>query len=278
MACAVSLDPPPVMILARPLATDFPTSTSLIFSGSVRVLVSPVVPVTTIPSAPALMTSSMCFSTPAQSTSPSAVNGVTRATSTWPKGFDVVDTSYRVSRRVRPLPRLGVFLGANDGNRIANRESTAGLAAGRMAMPTLATRSQRRRQMLPSIHNGENRRFHGGPIPDHLVVVKSKADEGKPGENRVTPEVSSALVRFAVMLVAIDLDDQPVADDEVDATDTGDLHLRSHLDAQAQHSVTKEGFRSRVGVAVRSLEEPPPLPAQFLRDGASLLVGQHSAP
>jgi hypothetical protein len=38
------------------------------------------------------MTSSMCFSTPAQSTSPSAVNGVTSATSTWPKGFLGVDT------------------------------------------------------------------------------------------------------------------------------------------------------------------------------------------
>ena len=62
----------------------------LSFSGSVSVLVSPVVPVTTMPSAPAVMTSSMCFSTSGQSTSPSAVNGVTSATRTWPKGFSIV--------------------------------------------------------------------------------------------------------------------------------------------------------------------------------------------
>ena len=91
-----------MMIFARPAATDLPTSTSLSFSGSVSVLVSPVVAVTTMPSAPALMTSSMCFSTPGQSTSPSAVNGVTRATSTWPNGFSRVLTTYRVSRRPPP--------------------------------------------------------------------------------------------------------------------------------------------------------------------------------
>ena len=37
MACAVSLEPPPVMILARPAATSLPTSTRRIFSGSVSV-------------------------------------------------------------------------------------------------------------------------------------------------------------------------------------------------------------------------------------------------
>ena len=40
------------MIFARPAATSLPTSTSRIFSGSVSVQVSPVVPVTTMPSAP----------------------------------------------------------------------------------------------------------------------------------------------------------------------------------------------------------------------------------
>jgi len=44
MACAVSFEPPPVMMDARPALTDLPTSTSRSFSASVRVLVSPVVP------------------------------------------------------------------------------------------------------------------------------------------------------------------------------------------------------------------------------------------
>src|SRR5690606_27410869 len=85
------------MIFARPPATSFATSTSLTFSGSVSVLVSPVVPVTTMPSAPWVTTWSTCFSTSDQSTSPSAVNGVTSATSTCPKGFSGVDTIYRLA-------------------------------------------------------------------------------------------------------------------------------------------------------------------------------------
>jgi hypothetical protein len=99
IAWAVSFEPPPVMIRARPEATSLPTSTRRIFSGSVRVEVSPVVPVTTMPSAPEVMTSSMCFSTAGQSTSPSAVMGVTRATSTCPKGLAacVMVSGYRLA-------------------------------------------------------------------------------------------------------------------------------------------------------------------------------------
>ena len=52
IAWAVSLEPPPVMILALPAETLLPTFTSCNFSASVSVLVSPVVPVTTTPSAP----------------------------------------------------------------------------------------------------------------------------------------------------------------------------------------------------------------------------------
>jgi hypothetical protein len=66
MAWAVSLDPPPVMTFARPATTFFATFTSLTFSLSVRVLVSPVVPVTTMPSAPCVTRYSMCFSTSSQ--------------------------------------------------------------------------------------------------------------------------------------------------------------------------------------------------------------------
>ena len=82
----------------RPADTLLPTSTRRIFSGSVSVEVSPVVPVTTMPSAPAEMTSSMCCSTAGQSTSPSAVNGVTSATRTCPKGFteEVTPPAYRL--------------------------------------------------------------------------------------------------------------------------------------------------------------------------------------
>src|SRR5688572_973306 len=97
IAWAVSFEPPPVMIFARPAATSLPASTSRIFSASVSVDVSPVVPVTTMPSAPAVMTSSMCFSTAGQSTSPSAVIGVTSATRTCPKGLPecVMSSGYR---------------------------------------------------------------------------------------------------------------------------------------------------------------------------------------
>src|SRR5215207_358282 len=126
MACAVSLDPPPVMILARPAATLLPTSTRRIFSGSVSVDVSPVVPVTTMPSAPAATTSSMCCSTPGQSTSPSAVIGVTSATSTCPNGLSAV-TRYRLSAPTGAARPRAVRASAGEGD-----EAVADAAARRV--------------------------------------------------------------------------------------------------------------------------------------------------
>src|SRR5690606_32432809 len=114
MAWAVSFEPPPVMIFARPDATLLPTSTSLSFSASVSVEVSPVVPVTTMPSAPDVITASISRSVASQSTSPSAVIGVTRATRTWPKGLAGCVIGTRLARggwiacvRDEAIPRAG---------------------------------------------------------------------------------------------------------------------------------------------------------------------------
>ena len=88
--CRVSLVPMPAITRARSPTASSTARTSALFSSSVVVGASPVVPLTTSPVLPESTSCSANRCAPSRSRPPSAVKGVTIAVTTRPKGTELV--------------------------------------------------------------------------------------------------------------------------------------------------------------------------------------------
>lgn len=84
------------------------------------------------------------------------------------------------------------------------------------------------------------------PVVSDQRVVEPEGDAAPGSRTCVTKQIAVPVLRAAVVL---DLDDQAVAYDEVDATDGVDPHLGAHGQTQMPQPPAHERLQSALGVA-----------------------------
>jgi hypothetical protein len=116
----------------------------------------------------------------------------------------------------------------------------------------------------------ENRGLYLRPAAHHLSVAEPQYPVTAGGEPSIAPSISLELVRVTVILPAIDLDYESRSDEQVDSTDTTDLHLRPSVDSELLQPKSGEGFRDRFGSGIHLGEQPPESSRQFRNQGGPL--------
>lgn len=92
------------------------------------------------------------------------------------------------------------------------------------------------------------------PLVENLRRVEAEHDVARGQRYEVSTAVTPSAVR-GVMLTAVAFDQQSVADDEVDASDTRDVDLRAQADMGIHCSHSKGGLESRLGSRVKERDE-----------------------
>lgn len=83
-------------------------------------------------------------------------------------------------------------------------------------------------QVITTRDRREDRGLHRPPMFEHLTVaVAMDAIACGPGE-RVPIAIGLEPLAISVMLEPVDFDDQPLAEEKVDASDSGNPHLPTH--------------------------------------------------
>jgi hypothetical protein len=85
-----------------------------------------------------------------------------------------------------------------------------------------------------------HRRCHGIPIEHNLYEIEPQGKVVQRDCDGVPIQIATPLITATVMLVAVDLDDEPIADQEINPPDAIDLNLRLHPDAYLCHSKSKK--------------------------------------
>ena len=102
----------------------------------------------------------------------------------------------------------------------------------------------------------EDGRFHEGPVVDDQLVVESECGEPVRSGHRIAHEVLVSLRGLLVVQPAVDLEDEPIPQDEVHATDAWDLDLRTEREADPMEADPEQGFESALGVGSSEVHNP----------------------
>lgn len=75
------------------------------------------------------------------------------------------------------------------------------------------------------LDGSEDRGLHGRPVVDHLGVVEAKRLDAQARGRRIPNQIAMPLGCSIMILSTVDLQDQPLLDEEVDPPDAGKHHL-----------------------------------------------------
>ncbi|MBM7830954.1 hypothetical protein JOE59_001659 [Agromyces cerinus] len=114
-------------------------------------------------------------------------------------------------------------------------------------------------EMQASIDAGEDCCFHERPFVHDHRVVEAQCVEAVGGRDCVANAVLVPHRDALVVQSPVYLEDESIAEDEVDAADTGDLDLGGERDAERPQSQTEQGLEPTVRIPTREVDEPPPL-------------------
>lgn len=92
----------------------------------------------------------------------------------------------------------------------------------------------------------------------------------------VASEIAVALAFTVMEGRAIDLDDEHVADDEVDAPHRDDFHLRSHGQAPVPQAPPHERFEPAIGIRPRKAERLAPVRIRVVVQPSAVRAAQKS--
>ena len=112
-------------------------------------------------------------------------------------------------------------------------------------------------------HRGDEHRLDPLPLEHHLLIVESQHRVAEQHQPRIGIHVASTSSRRAVMLEAVELDDETVTDQEVDRVPV-DPHLLTDADAEAAESREEDRLQARVaqrgtGIGDFASTETPPV-------------------
>lgn len=93
--------------------------------------------------------------------------------------------------------------------------------------------------------------FDVAPVIQHLPVAEAQDAISERAERGVPAAIALELSGIRVVRESVDLDNEPVADEEVDPADAADLDLTADA-GNASHPLIEERLRSRFADAVRS--------------------------
>lgn len=108
--------------------------------------------------------------------------------------------------------------------------------------------------MLTSGHQLAQHRNGQPPLVKDLGCVEAENDVARGQGHQVSTSVPSPAV-LSVMLAAVTFDHQAIADQEIDAADAGDLHLRPHTDADIDGADSKGRLQSGFGARIEERYE-----------------------
>lgn len=108
----------------------------------------------------------------------------------------------------------------------------------------------------------ENDAFHSFPFVDDMSISQPQNQKVPVDQREVAIVVAFLSLVTAVKLVAVALDDQAVADEQIDPADTRATKLRSHSDTSPPKPHANERFSSRLAERIAAL------------DGAQVSTGQ----
>jgi hypothetical protein len=115
----------------------------------------------------------------------------------------------------------------------------------------------RRELAVVAPHNGrENSRLNLGPREHHLPVAEAQYPVPTRTQYRVAVAIRLELFAVHVVLGAIDLDDESVADQEVDASDTRDPPLARYRQPMSSHPKPEHRFGAGLADAIYPVEPP----------------------
>lgn len=134
-------------------------------------------------------------------------------------------------------------------------------------------------------------RFHLFPPEEDLVVAGAQRQEAADGG----PTIACSILFEVVPLLAVEFEDQPIPDEEINASDSGDAHLRTQLDLQPPQPDPRQrlepGFAARIELLDHSARTSARLAAKIgerdeaemecrVQDGDRVVLREapHSAP
>lgn len=112
-------------------------------------------------------------------------------------------------------------------------------------------------EILRAAESRHDRGLHGGPVMDDLCIVEAQGLIPSCRRAGIPDQILVATIVTGVVLTPVDLEDEPPAQDEVDATDPVDGHLSSEDDAQQVKPQAEDRFEPALRIVVREVEEPP---------------------
>lgn len=122
-------------------------------------------------------------------------------------------------------------------------KSESGATAGVLGLPPRRVVSDSDfampKKVVTAVGDRHHSRGDGVPIRNHLDVVESERQVSERVCDGISVEIADALATITVVLLAVDLHDQTVSNEEVDAPDPFDLDLRSHVDTELGHPIPK---------------------------------------
>ena len=99
--------------------------------------------------------------------------------------------------------------------------------------------------MLVASDEFEQALLDAGPLEHHLAIAEPDHEVSTRVSREVAASIPGEGCRIVVMFPSVDLDDQPIADEQVDPTDLGDADLGTQRDPAGTKPRTNEGLRSR---------------------------------